>query len=333
MKVVFKFLKWILITIATMLLLVVIIGLGFRLFSAPSQPPGEMVDVGGFEMFVSAKGEKNDKPTLIIESGAGAPSEYYHWLGEGLKDSLRVVRYDRAGIGYSERSNNASRHPRTIAKELHFLLEKSGESPPYILAGHSYGGHFIRVFKEMYPDEVVGLVFLDSPHPDESQRLNMPKSPKWLDAMYVIGGYAGDLGVLNLMKYFLGRPLLWAPGLPDEVNDSFNDFTKNGEYLWGYIEEDKWYSELRDLSRKAMVNDTIPVRVFSGTRVNETIALKMGLDPKFIKSERATMQKEMSSLSSNGKTIFLDGGHITIFSEKENADLICAEILDFVKGI
>lgn len=38
----------------------------------------------------------------IIEAGSGMATEYYHWLSEGLKDSVRVGRYDRAGIGYSE---------------------------------------------------------------------------------------------------------------------------------------------------------------------------------------------------------------------------------------
>jgi len=70
-------------------------------------------------------------------------TEYYHWLSEGLKDSMRVIRYDRTGIGYSEASNTP-RTPETIAHELHQLLEEAGESPPYIMAGHSLGGPYIR---------------------------------------------------------------------------------------------------------------------------------------------------------------------------------------------
>lgn len=36
-------------------------------------------------------------------------------------------------------------------------------APPYILVGHSMGGPYIRMFTALYPAEVAGLVFIDSP--------------------------------------------------------------------------------------------------------------------------------------------------------------------------
>ncbi len=321
-----KILKWIGLSIGALLVLIILAGLISRLFTPKPEPPGKLVDIGGFKLHINSVGAKNKKPTLVIESGAGAPSEYYYWLGELLKDSIRVVRYDRAGIGYSERSDGP-RDPETIARELHILLEKAGESPPYILAGHSYGGHYIRVFQQRYPDEVVGLVFLDAPHPDARKRFNMPPSPRYLNSLYKAGAVLGDLGVLNL--YFQGakRPLAWAPGLPEAVIERYRDYTYNGKYLWGYLEEEKWHNELVDLSRKASEFDSLPIRVFSGTHLNEPALRRMGLNPKKMKTERVKMQEEMANMSTNGKVFFLDGGHITIFSLKENAAIICEEIL------
>jgi len=171
MRVFKKVLKWTGLLVGGILLLIIMAGLGLRIFGSKAQPPGDMVDVGGYKLHVKSVGVKNDKPTLVIEAGAGAFSEYYYWIGEGLKDSMRVVRYDRAGIGYSELANSP-RDPETNARDLHALLEASGEAPPYIIAGHSYGGHYARVFAKMYPEEVVGLAFLDAPHPDEHERLN-----------------------------------------------------------------------------------------------------------------------------------------------------------------
>jgi pimeloyl-ACP methyl ester carboxylesterase len=328
-----KILKYSGFTIVSFLLLTILVGLGSRLFTPEPNPPGKLVDVGGFRLHINATGKRNKKPTLVIESGAGAPSEYYYWLGELLKDSIRVIRYDRAGIGYSEQSNT-KRNPETIARELHTLLERAGESPPYIMAGHSYGGHNIRVFKELYPSEVVAMVLLDSGHPDEQKRLNMPPSPSWLNNMYYVGAVLGDLGVLNSYSQLVAkRPVLWAPGLPEEVIERFNDYTVTGKYLWGYLEEEKEYSALVETSRQAIRIDTIPIRVFSGTYLNESILIKMGLNPEYIRTERGKMQEEMTSLSSNGKVIFLDGGHITIFSQKENATIICNEILSLLKQL
>ncbi|MEO0572596.1 MAG: alpha/beta hydrolase [Bacteroidota bacterium] len=329
MKTIKNILKWTGVSLGSLLLLLILAGLISRLFSPEPKPPGRLVDVGGFKLHINAVGAKNHKPTLVIESGAGAPSEYYYWLGELLKDSIRVVRYDRAGIGYSE-AGNEPRDPETIARELHQLLEISGEQPPYVLAGHSYGGHFIRIFKQLYPNEVVGLVFLDSGHPDESDRLKMPPGPKYLDALYKIGVVAGDLGLLNLYNGFSKRPLLWAPGLPENVIKGYKDYVINGNYIRGYLEEEKGYEKLVEMSREISTYDTIPIRIFAGTNLNEPLLRKMGIDPEFIRTERAKMQREMASCSSNGKVFFLKGGHITIFSLEESAQFICDEILKFV---
>lgn len=77
-----------------------------------------------------------------------------------------------------------------------------------------------------------------------------------------------------------------------------------------------------------MEKDTTPIRVFSGTHLNDEGVRRLGLDPDFIRTERRKMQEEMSANSSNGKTVFLDGGHFTIFTQKENADIICNEIIE-----
>jgi len=331
MKILLRIFKLALKSIGLLLVIIILAGLFFRLFAPKPHPPGELIDMGDFSLHINIIGEQNSKPTLIIESGAGAPSEYYHWLGEGLKDSMQVVRYDRAGIGYSDISETP-RDPETIARELQTLLDKADVSPPYIMAGHSYGGHYIRVFTELYPEDVVGLVFLDTPHPNESERLNMPSEPKFLKTLYKVGAISGDIGVLGIFDRVLG-PILWAPGLPEEVTERYHDYTLNGKYLWGYLKEEKWYPELVEMS--GMISDfgSMPIRVFAGTNLNEKALLDMGLNPEEIRTERRRMQEEVASLSTNGKAFFLKGGHITIFSQKENADIICSEILKLVREL
>ena len=328
MRFILKVLKWVGLSIA----LIVLAGLCFRLFAPKPQPPGKLVDIGSFKLHINSTGERNNKPTLVIEAGAGGHSEYYHWLGEGLSDSMRVVRYDRAGIGYSELSDGP-RDSETIADELHTLLEKTGESPPYILAGHSHGGHYIRVFKQRYPNEVAALVLIDSGHPDEHERLNLPPSPSWLNSVYYAGAVLGDLGVLDLYMTLFGNNIMLAPGVPKEVTDRYQDYFSNGKYLWGYLEEQKWYKSLKEMSKKVMEKDTLPIRVFSGTHLNEKVLRKMGLNPEKMRTDRVEMQEEMAARSTNGKVFFLDGGHFTIFTKKENADIICKEIIQLLEEL
>lgn len=329
LKIFLKGLKWIGISIVSLLVLLILAGLTVRLFSAKPEPPGEMVDVGGFKLHIHSTGEKNSLPTLVIEAGAGAPGEYYHWLSEGLKDHMRVVRYDRAGIGYSELSNTP-RHPETVARELHKLLELAGESPPYIMAGHSYGGHYIRIFTQMYPEEVAAMVFLDSSHPDAGKRLNLPQEPWFVDPMYRIGAVMGDLGVLHVFDKAFG-PILWAPGLPDEILHRMKDYTYNGKFIKGYLRgDDKWGGVLGELAAEANDFGSLPIKVFSGTRQRDAALLKRGINPENFSSQRAKMHQEIAALSSEGEIFFLDAGHVTLFTMKENADVICEKIIDLL---
>ncbi|WP_430965298.1 alpha/beta hydrolase [Spongiimicrobium sp. 2-473A-2-J] len=327
-RMILKILKWIGLSITSLLLLIILVGLCFRLFRDKPQPPGKLVDIGGFKLHINSTGERNSKPTLVIEAGAGGHSEYYNWIAEGLSDSMRVVRYDRAGIGYSELSDTP-RDPETVARELHALLGRTGESPPYIMAGHSHGGHYIRVFKQLYPNEVAALVLLDSGHPDERERLPWPPSPSWLNSMYYTGAVLGDLGVLDLYVTLFGNIML-APGLPKEVTDRYDDYFLDGKYLWGYLKEQEWHKSLEEMSKKVMVKDTLPIRVFAGTHLNEKALREMGLNPEKMRANRQKMQEEMAALSTNGKVFFLDGGHFTIFTKKENADIICKEIIELL---
>jgi pimeloyl-ACP methyl ester carboxylesterase len=46
--------------------------------------------------------------------------------------------------------------------ELHAVLEKAGEKPPFLLVGHSYGGWLARLFAETFPADVFGVVLVDA---------------------------------------------------------------------------------------------------------------------------------------------------------------------------
>lgn len=327
MKIFLKVLKWIGVSILSLLVIIVLLALVSRLFSPKPQPPGKLVDVGGFKLHINSTGKPSNKPTLVIEAGAGAPGEYYHWLSEGLQDSMRVVRYDRAGIGYSELAN-VPRDPETVVRELHRLLELAGESPPYILAGHSYGGHYIRIFAQLYPDEVAAMVFLDSSHPEASERLQLPSEPWFFAPMYRLGTVFGDLGLLHLYDRNFG-PILWAPGLPEPVLNRMKDYTFTGKFIKGYLRgDDKWGQQLGELSAAANDFGALPIKVFSGTRQNDKALMRFGVDPENFRTERKKMQQEIADLSTDSELFFLDAGHVTLFTQKEHADFICQEILE-----
>src|SRR5919206_2772773 len=124
-----------------------------RADSAPLPPPGRLVDIGGWRLHLNCTGEvRQNQPTVILESGVGDFSVEWSLVQPGVARFARVCSYDRAGDGWSD----IGPHPRThhqIVYELHTLLARAGERPPFVLVGHSYGGPGGRLYPPPYPKE------------------------------------------------------------------------------------------------------------------------------------------------------------------------------------
>ncbi len=129
--------------------------------------------------------------TVIFESGLGQGKEVWASVFKSVSAMARVVAYDRAGYGQSEASNRA-RDGIQIVHELRAMLQAEKLPAPYILVGHSLGGTVVKLFAQMYPDEVAGVVLVDARHADFVQRCR-------------------DMGLLRLLYepplglFFLGR--------------------------------------------------------------------------------------------------------------------------------
>lgn len=54
-----------------------------------------------------------------------------------------------------------------MVEDLRAVLAAVQARPPYVLVGHSVGGFNVRLFAGKYPDEVAGMVLVDSSHPDQ----------------------------------------------------------------------------------------------------------------------------------------------------------------------
>ncbi|TDL82414.1 alpha/beta fold hydrolase [Peribacillus frigoritolerans] len=161
------------------------------------------IKVFGFQMFANIVGEKQDKPTVVMDAGYGDYSKGWNSIISEVSMLTEVIVYDRAGLGRSQPSSNP-RNSREMVKELNELLYKLNIMPPYILVGHSFGGVNARLFASKYPDDVCGLLLVDSTPEDYRERFLPTMSEEFQEAynkQFVHeGNYEEFMQSLNQLK-------------------------------------------------------------------------------------------------------------------------------------
>ncbi len=127
-------------------------------------PPGKLIDVGGYRLHLYCTGEGG--PTVVLDYGLSGSYLDWYFVQPEVARFTRVCSWDRSGYGWSERSPR-TQVPSEISAELHTLLQRAGEKPPFILVGHSLGAFDVRMYAHRYPEQVAGIILVDGSHPGE----------------------------------------------------------------------------------------------------------------------------------------------------------------------
>lgn len=181
-----------------------------------------LVDIGGRSLYMECRGSGG--PTVVLISGYRTSGRYWtddlrspeasrQMVLPGVAQFTRVCTYDRPGT-FATRGDEdlisrsdaiaQPRHATDAVEELHALLQAAEVPGPYVLAGHSLGGFFARLYAATYPDEVVGLVLVDAYSelledempPDQWQALVKYNQSTGSDTMIPIPDY-GDAETLG----------------------------------------------------------------------------------------------------------------------------------------
>jgi pimeloyl-ACP methyl ester carboxylesterase len=128
-------------------------------------PPGQMVGVGGHSLHINCVGRGS--PAVVLDAGSGGFSAQWVRVQREVSGTTRVCSYDRAGMGWSEMGPEP-RDAEQITRELRTLLKGANIEGPYVLVGHSFGGLYVRTYAARYPDEVAGVVLVDSSSPKQA---------------------------------------------------------------------------------------------------------------------------------------------------------------------
>jgi len=125
----------------------------------PYAEPGQLIDIGGRRINLHCMGAGN--PTVVLMSGLFSWSVVWYKTQSVIAQQTRVCAFDRAGYGFSD-PGPRPQIVSDVVEDLHAAL-KAGTIPgPYVLVGHSLGGIEARFYAQRWPDEIVGMVMVDT---------------------------------------------------------------------------------------------------------------------------------------------------------------------------
>lgn len=170
--------------------------------TTPILPGTQRVDVSGIRYSIAQSGA--GKPVVVFENGLAAKKEVWASVASEIAHTHTVFMYDRPGQGDTS-SSNEPRSGSHIVEDLRALLKSQHLDPPYVLVGHSLGGLYMQLYARKYPQEVVGLILVDSTHP-----------------LHFAGEGAQD------KRSFLSRAVM-AVGLWGNASEEFKNITATGQ--------------------------------------------------------------------------------------------------------
>jgi pimeloyl-ACP methyl ester carboxylesterase len=275
--------------------------------------PGQLIDVGGYKLHISCTGAGS--PTVILQAGLGEPGVIMAgWIQPAVATTTKVCVYDRAGKGWSDPPAGPQDGLATAA-DLHTLLSRAHVNGPYVLAGHSSGGAYVQLYAAQYPDQIAGMVLLDSQPSDA-----MTKLPGY-DSFYRVyrkatglAPSAARLGLMRMVYHFQ------AGSLPPTVRAEERAF-------WSKASQ---YRSLRDELLE------LP------TALTQAQALKsLGDKPLIVvtaaKDAQAgwmPLQDEMVKLSTNSvHRVIQTATHISLIEDQNDSKVSSQAILDVVAAV
>lgn len=296
-----------------------LLALPISAFAQDVEPaPGELVDVGGYQLHIYCAGDKSEgEPTVILDNGITGWSLELLPLVDEIANFAHVCTYDRAGYGWSE----AGPMPRTaqqIANELYNLLNFAEIAPPYLLVGHAYSGLSMSLFASQHLEETDGLILVDGTPPTLAELYTEFPTLAQLDALQITQLEAvlelGDVPIETLSA--LITPELIPATVPSDFHETFRvQFfkavaTMKSEFESLFVSAD---------SAKELFLEEVPVMVLAATEPRAV--------PGLISDEEAIeqqiywieLQTEQLALSENATFVLVEEANSRLYLDKPEA--------------
>ncbi|MBZ0290704.1 MAG: alpha/beta hydrolase [Anaerolineae bacterium] len=319
-----RVLKW----LGISLLALLVLGFAYQTFATESDKGaypvrGQLYSVNGHRMNLYCSGERGaGNPTVILEAGGVANSLWWYRVQGGLEPHTRVCSYDRAGQGWSEPAAG-SRDALTLVNELHTLLEQAGEQSPYIMVGHSFGAILVRIYAQQYPDQVSGIVQVDSGLLIPKQFASQSEFQEWKSSNDILQALLWGMTRVGIIRLMMPAQFeAW--GYPPEIVKELAALrSSNQVFDSDYAERLPARWALNEASASAENLGDLPMVVLWGTE---------GLNFAPADLERLhEFQREIAAYSSNSVSRNVEGAdHGTILGKEQYAAQVRDAVLEVI---
>ena len=273
--------------------------------------PGQLIDVGGHRLHLHCTG--SGSPTVVLEPGLGGSSSDLGWIAPAVARDSRVCVYDRAGRGWSDAASGPQDGAH-IAADLHTLLDRAHVRGPYVLAGHSFGGLYVLSFAAQFPDQVAGMVLLDStaprPGPVRPTKTESYSVLRRVSALLPAAAHVGAVRLLAHADY---------GSLPPPSRDEARANSSTARHLASFIEESAEGSasihqaaSLTDLSGKPLI----------------VLTADAGHDATW-----QSAQDQLAKLSTNSLHRHVDATHASLLQDEADSAAASQAIHDLVASV
>lgn len=292
-------------------------------------PPGRLVEVDGLSMHVDCRG--SGRPVMILEAGLTTGSWSWGSVFDAVAEHTEVCAYDRPGMGWSEPINRTAAAGE-VADRLHGVIEAAGIEGPYVLLGMSAGGVYVREYYARYPQNVVGMVLVDSSHEQQGDRMppfegtDMQRMLRVCSALQPLG-VVRAMGTMGQMLDRIDVPADARPLLESRLNQS--------HYCASMLAESQSFEqEIHDPTAPASLGD-LPLIVLSQGKEPEADEA-FGVSEEYARAQRAAwneLQQELAALSSRGqRRVAEDSGHVIQLDQPQIVIDAVTEMVDGLRG-
>ena len=302
-----------------------------------------LYSAGDYNMNINIYGDGENKIVVMPGKGHAEFTVDMNKFSEHLSDDISLVVVTRPGYGLCEETDHEIT-TEYIVESTRTALQNAGVEAPYILMPHSLSGIYGTYWENTYPDEVSGVIFLDTVNdaypevPEEEINENIS------GAAFHIAKFLQRAGVSKVLNDVMFRSddsdeyEKYANAMfeinPTSFSKSFiselKNYNKNMKTAWASIKSND-IPKIYISTNYQTIDDVRDYLMYSYGEVDEAEAQERFEDEK-AKELQDYYKKRTEYINKLGscKEINIAGSH---FIYEQKPDEVAKTIKDFVDGL